>query len=247
MHAWRPPRYALIAAAAALGVLIGLVAALLRSSHAPAAPPESMRAQVTWPPGTKRAPLFALRDQRGQVVSTASLRGRPVLVTFIYTKCPIATFCPLMDQHFAAIQKKLKDDPALRGRVHLVSVSFDPINDFAPIIHLASAPNVVLVHPSLPVKSIGDFVRLARQHPGALSYASSGNGSSSPRATSARPRSTGRMRTSRPRGPKRPHSSPTPAPPGRSPTTTSSRHPMAGWLPTCRWCWVTWPCPDGRC
>jgi tripartite-type tricarboxylate transporter receptor subunit TctC len=60
----------------------------------------------------------------------------------------------------------------------LAKLSFDPINDFAPIIHLASAPNVVLVHPSLPVKSVGDFVRLARQHPGALSYASSGNGSS---------------------------------------------------------------------
>jgi tripartite-type tricarboxylate transporter receptor subunit TctC len=60
----------------------------------------------------------------------------------------------------------------------LAKLSFDPINDFAPIIHLASAPNVVMVHPSLPVKSVGDFVRLARQHPGALSYASSGNGSS---------------------------------------------------------------------
>ncbi|MDP2708090.1 MAG: tripartite tricarboxylate transporter substrate-binding protein, partial [Burkholderiales bacterium] len=47
-----------------------------------------------------------------------------------------------------------------------------------PIIPLASAPNVVLVHPSLPVKSISEFTRLARQHPVELSYASSGNGSS---------------------------------------------------------------------
>ncbi len=52
------------------------------------------------------------------------------------------------------------------------------VDDFSPIVHLASAPNVVLVHPSLPVKTIGEFTRLARQHPGQLSYASSGNGSS---------------------------------------------------------------------
>lgn len=64
------------------------------------------------------------------------------------------------------------------ANVSLTKLSFDPISDFAPIVHLASAPNVVLVHPSLPVKSIGEFTRLARQHPGQLSYASGGNGSS---------------------------------------------------------------------
>jgi tripartite-type tricarboxylate transporter receptor subunit TctC len=64
------------------------------------------------------------------------------------------------------------------ANVSLTKLSFDPIADFAPIVHIASAPNVVLVHPSLPVKTIGEFTRLARQHPGQLSYASSGNGSS---------------------------------------------------------------------
>ena len=64
------------------------------------------------------------------------------------------------------------------ANVSLTKLSFDPVRDFAPIIHLASAPNVVLVHPSLPVKTISEFTRLARQHPGQLSYASSGNGSS---------------------------------------------------------------------
>lgn len=60
----------------------------------------------------------------------------------------------------------------------LRKLSFDPLNDFAPIVHLASAPNVVLVHPSLPVKTIGELTRLARRHAGQLSYASSGIGSS---------------------------------------------------------------------
>jgi tripartite-type tricarboxylate transporter receptor subunit TctC len=64
------------------------------------------------------------------------------------------------------------------ANVSLTKLSFDPIVDFAPIVHIASAPNVVLVHPSLPVKSVGEFTQLARQHPGQLSYASGGNGSS---------------------------------------------------------------------
>jgi protein SCO1 len=79
-------------------------------------------------------PSATFVDQNGKRRSFTAFKGAPVLVTFIYTKCPIATFCPLMDQHFAAIQKKLKDDPALRGRVHLVSVSFDPINDTPPVL-----------------------------------------------------------------------------------------------------------------
>ncbi|MBI3043096.1 MAG: tripartite tricarboxylate transporter substrate binding protein [Betaproteobacteria bacterium] len=60
----------------------------------------------------------------------------------------------------------------------LRKLSFDPVTGFAPIVYLASAPNVVLVHPSLPVRTIGEFTRLARRHPGELSYASSGSGSS---------------------------------------------------------------------
>ncbi len=70
-------------------------------------------------------------DQSGKKRTFSSFKGSPVLMTFIYTKCPMPTFCPLMDQHFATIQKKLKDDPALKGRVHLVSVSFDPDRRYA--------------------------------------------------------------------------------------------------------------------
>ena len=73
-------------------------------------------------------------DQNGKQRAFSSFKGSPVLMTFIYTKCPMPTFCPLMDQHFAAIQKKLHDDPALKGRVHLVSVSFDPIVDTPPVL-----------------------------------------------------------------------------------------------------------------
>lgn len=73
-------------------------------------------------------------DQNAKPRRFASFKGAPTLVTFIYTKCPMPTFCPLMDQNFATIQKKLQADPALRGRVHLVSVSFDPINDSPAVL-----------------------------------------------------------------------------------------------------------------
>jgi tripartite-type tricarboxylate transporter receptor subunit TctC len=56
---------------------------------------------------------------------------------------------------------------------------YDPIKDFAPISLIASAPLVIVVHPSLPVKTIDELIAYARAHPGQLNYASNGNGSSS--------------------------------------------------------------------
>src|ERR1051326_8155596 len=54
-------------------------------------------------------------------------------MTFIYTRCPLPTFCPLMDRHFAAMQTPIKEDPALKG-VHLVTVTFDPATDTPPVL-----------------------------------------------------------------------------------------------------------------
>ncbi len=55
-------------------------------------------------------------------------------------------------------------------------MGFDPVRDFAPVTLVASTPNLLVVHPSLPVKTVRDLVRLARARPGALNYASSGSG-----------------------------------------------------------------------
>jgi succinyl-CoA synthetase beta subunit len=57
-------------------------------------------------------------------------------------------------------------------------LAFDPVTAFAPIVQIASAPNVVLITPSLPAPTLGDFIRLAQASPGKISYASSGQGSS---------------------------------------------------------------------
>lgn len=57
------------------------------------------------------------------------------------------------------------------------NVSYDLARDFAPITQLGSSPAIIVVHPSLPVKSIGQFVKLAKVKPGAINYASAGTGS----------------------------------------------------------------------
>ena len=59
------------------------------------------------------------------------------------------------------------------------TLPFDPIRDFAPIVRVASAPNILVVHPSLHATSVKELVALAKARPGELVYASSGNGGGS--------------------------------------------------------------------
>jgi tripartite-type tricarboxylate transporter receptor subunit TctC len=59
----------------------------------------------------------------------------------------------------------------------LYKLTYDPINSFTPIAIFASAPNVLLVHPDVPAKSVSEFVALAKAKPGELQYASGGVGS----------------------------------------------------------------------
>ena len=54
---------------------------------------------------------------------------------------------------------------------------YDPVRDFAPITRVAMSPNLLVVHPSLPVRSVKDLVVLAKARPGAINYASAGSGS----------------------------------------------------------------------
>src|ERR1051325_4038436 len=60
----------------------------------------------------------------------------------------------------------------------LMKVPYDTARDFAPVSLMAHAPNVLVVHPSVPAKSVKELIDLARAQPGRLNYASSGPGSS---------------------------------------------------------------------
>ena len=58
------------------------------------------------------------------------------------------------------------------------NVPWDPVRDFSPITLVTSEPNVLVAHPSLPVRSVKELIALAKARPGALNYGSSGSGSS---------------------------------------------------------------------
>ena len=53
---------------------------------------------------------------------------------------------------------------------------YDPVKDFAPIVHVANVPNSIVVHPSLAVKSVPELIAYARTRPGELTYGSAGTG-----------------------------------------------------------------------
>jgi protein SCO1 len=74
-------------------------------------------------------PETSLTDQDEKTISLSNWRGSAVVVTFVYVRCPLPEFCPLMDRRLAEVQALVASDPALSGRVRLLSVSFDPEQD----------------------------------------------------------------------------------------------------------------------
>ena len=74
-------------------------------------------------------PDFKLRNQEGRRIQLSQFRGKELLITFIYTRCPLPNFCPLVTRNFANIERRLSADPKLKGKTHLLCVSFDPEHD----------------------------------------------------------------------------------------------------------------------
>ena len=80
------------------------------------------------------APDTALIDQNDRAIALKDFAGSATAVTFIYTRCPLPQYCPLMDRRFAEVQAAVKADPALAGKVRLLTVSFDPKFDRAAVL-----------------------------------------------------------------------------------------------------------------
>ena len=94
------------------------------AAQAQATPESSMQPK----PGDA-VPDFRLVNQDGKTVHLAEYKGKALLLTFIYTRCPVPEYCTLMSNNFAEIDKELQKDAALYERTHLVSISFDPEYD----------------------------------------------------------------------------------------------------------------------
>lgn len=86
------------------------------------------------PAAGQLVPEFKFVNQRGKTVSLSDFRGKVVLLTFIYTRCPFADFCPLMSSNFAAIDKELAKNKSIYADTHLLSVSFDPEYDTPKVL-----------------------------------------------------------------------------------------------------------------
>ena len=74
-------------------------------------------------------PDFKLRNQDGRPIHLAAFKGNALLITFIYTRCPLPDFCPRVTRNFAQVSRELAATPAVYAKTHLLSVSFDPEND----------------------------------------------------------------------------------------------------------------------
>ncbi len=74
-------------------------------------------------------PEFSLTNQDGKKISLKKYAGRTVLLTFIYTRCPMPDQCPLMSTNFAFLNQQLATNAALKDKVNLLSVSVDPEYD----------------------------------------------------------------------------------------------------------------------
>jgi protein SCO1/2 len=89
-------------------------------------------------PGEK-VPDFSFINQYGRKVHFRRYHGKTVLLTFIYTRCPFANYCPRMTSNFAEINKALEANKVLAARTHLLTLSFDPKHDTPKVLRAYAA------------------------------------------------------------------------------------------------------------
>lgn len=77
---------------------------------------------------------FTLVNQTGKNINTNDYQGRALLLTFIYTRCPLPEYCPLMTANFARVSQLLQAEPALSAKTHLLSITVDPTYDTPQVL-----------------------------------------------------------------------------------------------------------------
>jgi tripartite-type tricarboxylate transporter receptor subunit TctC len=154
-----------------LGWTVFLAAATL--THAQTYPSKPVRLIVPYPPGgptdfVGRAIGQKLTEAWGQTVVVENRAGAASAVgTELAARAPADGHTLLL-----GTSAGFSINPALGGKL-----PYDPERDFAPISLLVINPQILVVHPSLPVRSVKDLIALARARPGQLNYASVGNAS----------------------------------------------------------------------
>jgi protein SCO1 len=98
-----------------------------------AQPPANAPNAMHTPSAGEDVPDFSFTNQNGRRISISQYRGKVLLITFIYTRCPFPDFCPRMSNNFDEIYKQLGSNPAL-ANTHLLSISFDPEHDTPKVL-----------------------------------------------------------------------------------------------------------------
>lgn len=148
-------------------------AALPAAAHAQQYPVKPIRMVIGFAPGggtdiVGRILAQKLSEALGQPVLPDNRGGAAGQIgTEIVAKAPADGYTVLM-AHIAAVSIL----PSL-----VAKLPYDPVKDFAPVSLVAIGPNLLVVHPSLPVKSVKELITLARAKPGQLQFASPGAGS----------------------------------------------------------------------
>lgn len=79
-------------------------------------------------------PDFALVNQNNQPIRTGQYKGKTLLLTFIYTRCPIPDYCTLMSNNFSYVDQELQKQPDLYEKTRLLSISIDPDYDTPAVL-----------------------------------------------------------------------------------------------------------------
>jgi protein SCO1/2 len=90
----------------------------------------------------EEVPNFELVNQDGKRIHLGQYRGKTLLVTFIYTRCPLPDFCPLMSRNFATLEQDFAKNPETYAKTHLLSISFDAKHDTPAVLRTYAAQNV---------------------------------------------------------------------------------------------------------
>ena len=107
-------------------VIIGRDAAVARVAEVAPAPRHRLKKG-------DELPAFSLTTESGGTFTNGDLRGRLTVITFIFTRCPVPEFCPLMVKRFQQLQRNLQADPATSD-VRLLSITLDPVYDTPAVL-----------------------------------------------------------------------------------------------------------------
>jgi protein SCO1/2 len=152
----------LVTATLVVGETSAHLSSLTRTGHAKLeAPPVVSDSPRVLMPGEPVADAL-LVDQQERPRPFSSFKGHRIAITFMFTRCPLPDFCPLMDRHFAAVQKSIQGAPDMRD-VRLVTMTLDPEFDTPEVLsrHAArlNADPAVWSFVTAEPKTAADFAR----------------------------------------------------------------------------------------